>query len=100
MMVFAFTLVPDTHNTDHITMAGNATAITITQTNIAGTNGSGGTGTIIGITMIANTTGTEASRFLSDKREGLSQGWIATNDAIVGPDRCAKHCNHYPEETL
>jgi hypothetical protein len=65
MMGFAFTLAPDTHNTDRITMAGNATAITITQTNTAGINGSGGTGTIIGITM----TGIEASRFLSDKRE-------------------------------
>jgi hypothetical protein len=68
MMGFGFTLAPDTHNTDHITMAGNATAITITQTNTAGTNGSGGTGTIIGITT-ATTTGTEASRSLPDRRE-------------------------------
>ena len=66
MMDFAFTLIPDTNNTDPITMATTATAITVTRTNIGGTNGSGGTGTIIGtITieiMIGTATGIDAGR--------------------------------------
>ena len=40
-----------------------ATATTITRTNIVGTNGSGGTGTIIGTIMIGTTTGIDASLF-------------------------------------
>lgn len=48
-------------------MVMTATAITAMQRNIAGTNGSVGTGTIIGTimieTMIGTTTGIEASRF-------------------------------------
>ena len=64
---FRFTLVPDTNNTDLITMAATATATTITRTNIGGTNGSGGTGTIIVTitieTMIGTTTGIDLLRF-------------------------------------
>ena len=39
------------------------TATTVTRTNIVGTDGSGGTGTIIGTIMIGTTTGIDASRF-------------------------------------
>ena len=63
-MGFAFTLAPDTSQTDLTTTAKTATATTVTPTN---TGGSGGTGTIIGtITieiMIGTTTGIDASRF-------------------------------------
>ena len=63
-MASAFTLAPDTNNTDLITMATTATVITITRTNIGG---SGGTGTIIvTITieiMIGTTTGIDLLRF-------------------------------------
>jgi hypothetical protein len=62
MTACAFTLAPDIHNTDLITMAGTATATTITPTNI------GGSGTIIGTitigTMIATTTGIERMKSL------------------------------------
>ena len=42
----AFTLTPATNNTDPIITVMTATATTITRTNIVGTNGSGGIGTI------------------------------------------------------
>jgi hypothetical protein len=55
------TLIRDTNNTGPITMAMTDTATTAMRMNIGGTNGSGGTGTIIGtITigiMIETTTG-------------------------------------------
>jgi hypothetical protein len=64
MVGFAFTLAPDTHNTDLITMVATATAITVTRTN---TGGSVGTGTIIGTitieNMIETTTGIDLLRF-------------------------------------
>jgi hypothetical protein len=67
MMDSAFTLNPDINKTDLDTTAMIATAITIRQTNIAG---SGGTDTIIGTitieTMIATTTAIDSLRFLSD----------------------------------
>ena len=66
-MAFAFTLAPNTHNTDLITTAGIATATTITRTNIGGINGSGGTGTIIDTitieTMIGTMTGIDVERY-------------------------------------
>jgi hypothetical protein len=46
MMGFGFTLAPDTHNTDHITMVTTDTTTTVTRTHI------GGTGTIIGTITI------------------------------------------------
>jgi hypothetical protein len=55
MMGFAFTLAPDTHNTDLITMVATDTATTVTRTNIGG---SGGTGTIMGTATIETITGT------------------------------------------
>jgi ribose/xylose/arabinose/galactoside ABC-type transport system permease subunit len=42
-----FTLIRATNNTGPITMGTTVTATTITWMNIGGTNGSGGTGTII-----------------------------------------------------
>jgi hypothetical protein len=64
MMGFGFTLAPNTHNTDLITMAVTATTTTITRTNIDGT---GGIGTIIATitseTMIGTTTGIDLLRF-------------------------------------
>jgi hypothetical protein len=48
-MGFAFTLAPDTSQTDLTTTATTATATTVTPTN---TGGSGGTGTIIGTITI------------------------------------------------
>ena len=63
-MGFAFTLAPDTSQTDLTTTATTATATTVTPTN---TGGSGGTGIIIGtITieiMIGTATEIDASRF-------------------------------------
>jgi hypothetical protein len=58
----AFKLAPDTNNTDLITMATSVTVIT-TRTNIGGTNGSGGTGTIIVTITIGTTTGIDLLRF-------------------------------------
>jgi hypothetical protein len=55
MMGFGFTLAPDTHNTDLITMVTTDTATTVTRTNIGGTSGSG---TIIGTITIEITNGT------------------------------------------
>ena len=46
-------------------MATTDTDTTTTRTNIGGTNGSGGTGTIIGITMIETTTGIEAYEIIA-----------------------------------
>jgi hypothetical protein len=64
MMGFGFTLAPDTHNTDLITMAATDTATTVTRKNIGG---SGGTGTIIGtITIeIETTTGIETYEIIT-----------------------------------
>ena len=62
-MAFAFTLAPDTNNSGPITMVTTDTATIVTRTNIGGTNGSGGTGTIIGTITIETTTGIDASRF-------------------------------------
>jgi hypothetical protein len=62
----AFTLTPDTSQTDLPITTLTATAIIVTRTNIAGT------GTIIGtITieiMIGTTTGIDSSNFLSDQK--------------------------------
>jgi hypothetical protein len=64
MMGFAFTLAPDTHNTDLITMVTTDTATTVTRRNIGGRSG---TGTIIGTitieTIIGITTGIDPLRF-------------------------------------
>ena len=69
-MGFAFTLAPDTSQTDLTTMMGMATAtIIVTATNIDGT------GTIIGTTtieiMIGTTTGIDSSRVFSRIRNFL-----------------------------
>jgi hypothetical protein len=56
----AFTLTPDTHFTDLITMATTATAITVTRMNIGGT---AGTDTIIGTITIEIIIRIETSRF-------------------------------------
>jgi hypothetical protein len=65
-MGFGFTLAPDTHNTDLITMVTTDTTITVTRTNIGG---SGGTGTIIGTitieNMIETTTGIETYEIIT-----------------------------------
>ena len=66
-MAFAFTLAPNIHNTDLITMVMTDTATIDMRTNIGGTNGSGGTETIIDTitieTMIENPTGIDMSRY-------------------------------------
>jgi hypothetical protein len=62
MMGFAFTLAPDTHNTDLITMVTTDTAATDTRTNIGG---SGGTGTIIGTITTKTTAGIEAYEIIA-----------------------------------
>jgi hypothetical protein len=56
----AFTLTPDTNNTDLITMARTATAITVTRMNIGGT---AGTGTLIGTITIETMIGIDTSQF-------------------------------------
>jgi hypothetical protein len=58
-MGFGFTLAPDTHNTDLITMVTTDTTITVTRTDI------GGTGTIIGTIMIETTTGIETYEIIT-----------------------------------
>jgi hypothetical protein len=40
-MAFGFTLAPDTHNTDLITLVTTDTATAVTRTNIGGRGGSG-----------------------------------------------------------
>ena len=66
MMGSAFTLAPDTHNTDLIIMVTTDIATTVTRTNIGG---SGGTGTIIGTitteTTTETTTGIEAYEIIA-----------------------------------
>jgi hypothetical protein len=59
-MGYAFTLTRDTNKTDLTTMAMTATATIVTQTNIAGTDG---TARIIGTIMIAIMIGIDAWRF-------------------------------------
>jgi hypothetical protein len=59
MMGFAFTLAPDTHNTDLITMVKTDTAATDTRTNI------GGIGTIIGTITTKTTTGINAYEIIA-----------------------------------
>jgi hypothetical protein len=61
-MGFAFTLAPDTSQTDLTTIAKTATATTVTPTN---TGGSGGTGTIIGTIMIEIMIGIEAYEIIA-----------------------------------
>jgi hypothetical protein len=81
MMGFAFTLAPDTHNTDLITMAETVTAITIARMNIGG---SGGTGTIIGTITIETTIGIDAyrTRFAANTRSGFSNA--PDREVLVG----------------
>jgi hypothetical protein len=62
MMGFAFTLAPDTHDTDLITMVTTDTATTVTRTNIGG---SGGTGTTIGTITIETMIGIEAHEIIA-----------------------------------
>jgi hypothetical protein len=75
MMGFGFTLAPDTHNTDLITMVTTDTATTVTRTNIGG---SGGTGTIIGTITIEIINGTTT---------GIEEYEINTCCPCAGP-RC------------
>jgi hypothetical protein len=75
MMGFGFTLAPDTHNTDLITIVTTDTATTVTRTNIGG---SGGTGTIIGTITIEIINGTTT---------GIEEYEINTCCACAGP-RC------------
>jgi hypothetical protein len=62
MMGFAFTLAPDTHNTDLITMVTTDIATTVTRTNIGGRSG---TGTIIGTITTKTTTGIESYEIIA-----------------------------------
>jgi hypothetical protein len=80
-MAFAFTLAPNTRNTDLIITAVTATAITVTRTNIGGTNG---TDTIIDTTTIETTTGIDAEPYLLVEY----LGGIAAHNAIGGPAIC------------
>ena len=57
MTAFAFTLAPDTNNSGPITMVMTDTATIDMRTNIGGTNGSGGTDTIIDTITIETTIG-------------------------------------------